>query len=53
MEEKLDELAAADERIKQLKTAPCVGPRLGELVVAVFDDAKRFKNGKQVGAYAG
>jgi len=53
VEKKLDELAAADARIKQLKTAPCVGPRLSELVVATLDDPKRFKNGKQVGAYAG
>jgi transposase len=53
VEKKLDELALADERIKQLKTAPCVGPRLSELVVATLDDAKRFRTGKQVGAYAG
>jgi transposase len=53
VEVKLEELAAADERVKQLRTAPCVGPRLGELVVAVLDDPKRFKTAKQVGAYAG
>jgi transposase len=52
-EKKLDELAQADARIKRLKTAPCVGPRLSELVVATLDDPKRFKNAKQVGAYAG
>jgi transposase len=53
VEKKLDELAEADERIKRLKTAPCVGPRLSELVVTALDDAKRFKKGKEVGAYAG
>jgi transposase len=53
VEKKLDELAEADERVKRLKTAPCVGPRLSELAVAILDDAKRFKNGKQVGAYVG
>ena len=53
VEGNLEELAAADERVKQLKTAPCVGPRLGELVVAVLDEPKRFKTAKQVGAYAG
>jgi transposase len=53
VESKLDELAVADERIKRLKTAPCVGPRLSELVVSALDDAKRFKTGRQVGAYAG
>lgn len=53
VETKLNELAAADKRVEQLKTAPCVGPRLSELVVATLDDPKRFKKGKQVGAYAG
>ena len=28
-------------------------PRLAEVVVATIDDPKRFKNAKQVGAYAG
>jgi transposase len=53
VEKKLDELAAADERVKQLRTAPCVGPRLAETVVAVMDDPMRFKTAKQVGCYAG
>ena len=53
VEARLDELAAADKRIERLKTAPCVGPRLSELVAATLDDAGRFDNGKQVGAYAG
>jgi transposase len=53
VEKKLEELAAADKRVKQLKTAPCVGPRLAELVVAMIDDPSRFKTAKQVGAYAG
>jgi len=53
VEARLDELAGADARIKQLRTAPCVGPRLAELTVATIDDAHRFENGKQVGAYAG
>jgi len=50
---KLEELAAADKRVALLRTIPGVGPRLSELVVAVIDDPKRFKNSKQVGAYAG
>jgi transposase len=53
VEFKLDELAKADARVQQLQTIPGVGPRLAEVVVAVIDDAKRFKNAKQVGAYAG
>ena len=53
VEEKLEERAKADVRVEQLKTAPCVGPRLGETVVAILDDPHRFRNGRQVGCYAG
>jgi transposase len=53
VEEKLDELAKADERVKRLKSAPYVGPRLSEAVVTVLDDPRRFKNARQVGCYAG
>ena len=53
VEVRLDLLAKADVRVQQLQTIPGVGPRLAEVVVAVIDDAKRFKNAKQVGAYAG
>jgi transposase len=53
VEEKLAELAAADERVKRLQTAPYVGPRLSELVVAVLDDPQRFDTAAEVGSYAG
>ena len=53
VEAKLDAVAAEDERVRRLRTAPCVGPRLSELVVAVLDDPSRFGSAKQVGAYAG
>lgn len=53
VEAKLESLAQADSRVQQLQTIPGVGPRLAEVVVATIDDAKRFKNAKQVGAYAG
>jgi len=53
VELKLDDLAAANESVQLLRTIPGVGPRLSELVVAVIDDPKRFKNVRQVGAYAG
>lgn len=53
MEKKLDEIAQADQRVARLQTAPAVGPRLSEMVVALLDDPKRFKNGRQVGCYAG
>lgn len=53
VEIRLDVLAQADARVQQLQSIPGVGPRLAEVVVAVIDDARRFKNAKQVGAYAG
>ena len=53
VEEKLDELAAADQRVQLLRTIPGVGPRGSEALVAVLDDAQRFKRGKAVGAYLG
>lgn len=53
VEAKLDAIAKADERVRRLRTIPGVGPRLAELVVAVIDDPHRFRNAKQLGAYAG
>lgn len=53
VEAKLEMLAQAVARVAQLRTIPGVGPRLSERVVAMIDDPHRFKNAKQVGAYAG
>lgn len=53
VESKLDSLAKADERVRRFRTVPGEGPRLAELVVAVIDDPHRFRNAKQLGAYAG
>jgi len=50
---KLNALGEGDARVIRLQTIPGVGPRLSELVVAVIDDPKRFKNVRQVSAYAG
>jgi transposase len=52
-DQKLDALAAKDARITRLKTAPQVGTRLAELIVTTLDDARRFKNSRQVSCYAG
>jgi transposase len=53
LDDKLDALGAADDRVRRLRTIPGVGPRLSELVVAMIDDPTRFANARQVGAYAG
>lgn len=52
-DKKLDALGAKDARVLKLKTIPGVGDRLAELVVSTIDDPHRFKNGRQVSAYAG
>jgi transposase len=53
VEAKLKQIADGNEAVKRLQTAPCVGPRLSEAVVAVLDDPHRFRNARQVGSYAG
>jgi transposase len=53
VEAKLEELGKANESVKRLQEAPGVGPRLSEAVVAIIDDPRRFRNGRQVGCYAG
>ena len=53
VETKLQGLAQAHPQVQLHQSIPGVGPRLAEIVVAVIDDPKRFKNRKQVGCYAG
>ena len=53
LDKQLDAVGERDHRVIRLRTIPGVGPRLGELVVAVIDDPKRFRNSRQVSAYAG
>lgn len=53
VEKKLDEIEQQQERCRLLRTIPGVGPRLAEIVVAVLDDPKRFRTGKQVACYVG
>src|SRR5215218_5358003 len=52
-EARLDEIGKADARVRLLDTIPGLGPRTAEAVVAHLDDPKRFRNGRQVGAYGG
>ena len=53
VEKKLDAMGEADARVELIRSIPGVGPRLAEVVVATIDDPHRFRNGKQVGSYAG
>jgi transposase len=53
VEAQLDGLAKADRRMELVSTVPGVGRRVAEVIVAVLDDAKRFRSPRQVAAYAG
>jgi transposase len=53
IEDVLDQIAAMNPGVALLQTIDGVGPRLAEIVVALIDDPRRFRNRKQVGCYAG
>jgi transposase len=53
VEAKLNELAAADDRVALLQTIPGVGPRLAEAMVTLIDNPQRFNRAREVGAYLG
>jgi len=53
LDAKLDELSAADDRVKLLRTVKGVGARTAEAVVLHLDDPHRFKSAEQVAGYAG
>ena len=51
--EKLQAIGKADVRVQLLQTAPGVGPRLAEAIVALLDEPRRFRKASQVSAYLG
>jgi transposase len=53
VEAKLDAIAASDPLTQIVRSAPGVGPRTAEVVAAYIDRPKRFKNARQISAYAG
>jgi len=53
VEAKLGAMGKADARVARLQTIPGVGPRLAEMLVALFDDPHRFRSGRQVSSYLG
>jgi transposase len=52
-EARLDQLAKQGDDVQLLETAPGVGPRTAEAVVAYLHEPGRFESGKQVSAYVG
>lgn len=53
VEEKLNAIGKANARVQLLRTAPGVGPRLAEAIVALLDEPQRFRKASQVSAYIG
>jgi transposase len=53
VDKKLNALGKTNPRIRLLESIPGVGPRTAEAVVACLDDPHRFRNARQVSAYAG
>jgi len=53
IEARLDELAAADERVALLLSVPGVGVRTAEVIAVHLGEAKRFHSADEVSAYAG
>ena len=52
-ERRLDAIAKKDPHVALLLSIPGVGPRTAEVIVSHLQDAKRFRSGDQVSAYAG
>jgi transposase len=53
VEAKLEQIAKADVRVARLQSAPGVGRRIAEMVVAMIDRPGRFTRGRTVGVWAG
>jgi transposase len=53
LEKQVERLGIEDSRVMLLQTMPAIGPMRAAAFVAVIDDARRFRNGHQVGSYLG
>ena len=53
IENQLDKIAKTNDQIRRVQTINGVGRVTAEAIVAYIDDPHRFKNGRQVSAYAG
>jgi transposase len=53
VEQRLEEIADSDDRIRRVRTIPGVGRKTAEALVTLLDDPHRFKNARQVSSYLG
>jgi transposase len=52
-DEKIEQIAQADERMQRLQTIPGIGPKIATALLAAIGDIHAFKNGRQLAAWLG
>jgi len=52
-DEKIEQIAQADERMQRLQTIPGIGPKIATALVAAIGDIHTFKNGRELAAWVG
>ena len=52
-DEKIEQIAQADERMQRLQTIPGIGPKIATALVAAIGDIHTFKNGRELAAWLG
>jgi transposase len=52
-DEKIKQIAQADERMQRLQTIPGIGPKIATALLAAVGDIHAFKNGRELAAWLG
>jgi transposase len=52
-DEKIEQIAQADERTVRLQTIPGIGPKVATALLAAIGDINAFKNGRELAAWLG
>lgn len=52
-DEKIEQIAQADERMQRLQTIPGIGPKIATALLAAIGDIHVFKNGRELAAWLG
>ena len=52
-DEKIEQIAQADERMQRLQTIPGIGPKIATALLAAIGDIHAFKNGRELAAWLG
>ncbi len=52
-DEKIKQIAQADERLQRLQTIPGIGPKIATALLAAIGDIHAFKNGRELAAWLG